>query len=72
MLLLEGQKQSLAVMQALQRAIEDGLITRVADEMDLKHLGKTFMFTHKKARDSIYENIKPERQKCGTEAQRQG
>lgn len=64
MLLLEGQKQSLAVMQALQRAIEDGLITRVADEMDLKHLGKTFMFTHKKARDSIYENIKPERQRA--------
>ena len=64
MLLLDGQKQSIAVMQALQKAIEDGLITRVADELDLKHLGKTFMFTHKKARDAIYENITLERRRA--------
>ncbi len=58
-LLLGGRSQSVPVMKAVQRAIDEGLVVRVTDDPDLKHLGKTFMFAHKKARDAIYEGIEP-------------
>src|SRR6185312_6909342 len=56
-LLLGGRTQSVPVMKALQRAMDEGLVVRVTDDPDLRHLGKTFMFAHKKARDAIYEGI---------------
>ena len=63
LLMLQSKSQSVATMKSLQRALDEGLITRVSDEPELRHLGKTFMFTHKKARDSIYENIDPDRRR---------
>jgi hypothetical protein len=62
-LLLSGRSQSMNVMKTLQRATEDGLIVRITDESELRHLGKTFMFAHKKARDAIYERIDPKRRR---------
>lgn len=56
-LLLGGRSQSVPVMKAVQRAMDEGLVIRVTDDPDLRHLGKTFMFAHKKARDAIYEGI---------------
>src|SRR5262249_11802293 len=58
-LLLGGRAQSVPVMKAVQRAMDEGLVVRVTDDPDLKHLGQTFMFAHKKARDAIYEGIDP-------------
>ncbi len=60
-LLLGGRSQSVPVMKAVQRAIDEGLVIRVTDDPDLKHLGKTFMFAHKKARDAIYESIEEDK-----------
>ena len=59
-LLLGGRSQSVPVMKAVQRAMDEGLVVRVTDDPDLRHLGKTFMFAHKKARDAIYEGIEPD------------
>ncbi len=59
-LLIDGKAQSVQVMRAVQRAMEEGLVMRVTDDPDLRHLGKTYMFSHKKARDSIYEGILPD------------
>lgn len=58
-LLLGSRSQSVPVMKAVQRAMDEGLVVRVTDDPDLKHLGKTFMFAHKKARDAIYDAIEP-------------
>lgn len=60
MLLLGSRAVAVQVMKAVQRAIDDGLVVRVTDDPSLRHLGKTFMFAHKKARDAIYEAIPPE------------
>ena len=62
-LLLGGRSQSVPVMKAVQRAVDEGLFVRVTDDNDLRHLGKTFMFAHKKARDAIYDSIEPERRR---------
>jgi serine/threonine protein kinase len=59
-LLLGGRTQSVPVMKAVQRAMDEGLVVRVSDDPDLRHLGKTFMFAHKKARDWIYESLPQE------------
>ena len=58
-LLIEGRTQSVLVMKAIQRAMDEGLIVRGTEDSDLKHLGKAYFFAHKKARDAIYEGIKP-------------
>ena len=60
MLMPEDRGQSIAVMRTLQKAAAEGLLLRVADDPETRHLGKTYMFAHKKARDSIYESIDPE------------
>jgi tetratricopeptide (TPR) repeat protein len=62
-LLLGGRAQSVPIMKALQRAMDEGLVVRVTDDPDLRHLGKTFMFAHKKARDAIYEGIELSRRR---------
>lgn len=59
-LLVDGRSQSVPVMKAVQRAIDDGLVGRITDDPELRHLGKTFMFAHKKARDAIYDSIDTE------------
>ena len=64
LLMLQSKSQSVATMKSLQKALDEGLITRISDEVELRHLGKTFMFTHKKARDSIYENIDSDRRRA--------
>ena len=56
-LLLDGRAQSVPVMRTIQRAVDEGLVVRVTDDPDLRHLGKTYMFAHKKARDAIYDGI---------------
>ncbi len=63
LLLLEGRKESVKVMKTLQLAIDEGLITRVPDDPDLKHLGKTYSFTHWRARDAIYTNVNEQRRR---------
>ncbi len=63
-LLLGGRAQSVPVMKAVQRAMDEGLIVRVTDDPELRHLGKTFMFSHKKARDAIYESIDIDRKRA--------
>jgi serine/threonine protein kinase len=62
-LLLGGRSQSVPVMKAVQRAMDEGLVVRVTDDPDLRHLGKTFMFAHKKARDAIYEAIEADKRR---------
>ncbi len=63
-LLLGGRAQSVPVMKAVQRAMDEGLVVRVTDDPDLRHLGKTFMFAHKKARDAIYEGIEAKQRRA--------
>ncbi len=61
MLLIEDELQSITVMRALQRAMADYLIVRSPDVSDLKHLGKSFSFSHSQIRDSIRDAIPPAR-----------
>jgi len=63
LLLINGKQHSIPTMRALQRATDEGLITRVNDDAETRHLGKAFVFTHKKARDAIYESISLERRR---------
>lgn len=55
MLLLGSLHPAGRVIKVLERAVEDGLIVRCIEDPTLKHLGKSYMFAHKKVRDSIYE-----------------
>ena len=64
LLLLDGELQPVKVMKALQRAIDEGLITRSPDEEELKHLGKSFTFTHIRAREAIYDTMGPDRKRA--------
>lgn len=63
MLLIDGRSQSVPAMRAIQRAMDEGLVIRVSDDPDLRHLGKTFMFAHKKARDWIYDSLPVEKRR---------
>lgn len=56
-ILIENQPSTVPVINAIQKAMEEGLIIRITDDRELKHLGKSYMFTHKKARDAIYESM---------------
>ncbi len=67
-LLIEGRAQASAVAQSLERAEADGLLRRIPEDEDLKHLGKAFSFAHKKARDTIYEHIPVDRRRVLHEA----
>lgn len=59
LLLVDGEDQAMRTMKVLQRAIDDGLILRAADEEELKHLGKSFIFAHTRVREAIYDIISP-------------
>ena len=56
-ILLENAANRTSAAKAIKKAMEEGLIIRVTDDVELKNLGKTYMFTHKKARDAIYESM---------------
>jgi len=63
MLLIDGVKDSLAVMRSLQRAVEEGFISPVSDDNENKFLGKSYSFTHWRAREEIYQNISEEKRR---------
>jgi serine/threonine protein kinase/tetratricopeptide (TPR) repeat protein len=48
-------------MKVLQAAMDDRLISRAAEEDDLKHFGKSYTFTHRVVREEIKDNIQDER-----------
>jgi len=56
-LLLAGKNSTSNVVRLIERAMDDGMIVRSAEIPDLKHLGKSYMFIHKKVRDAIYNDI---------------
>ncbi|SMF21253.1 serine/threonine-protein kinase [Pseudobacteriovorax antillogorgiicola] len=61
MLMTDASLQAITVMRALQRAMSDYLIVRSNDIDDLKHLGKSFAFSHHRIRESIKDAIPLER-----------
>ncbi len=56
-LLLGGKNSSISVIRMIDRAIEEGIIVRCPEPSGLKHLGKAYMFIHKKVRDALYDVI---------------
>ena len=56
-LLLAGRNSSANVVRLIERAIDDGLLVRHPEPADTKHLGKAYIFIHKKVRDAIYDVI---------------
>ncbi|MEZ4743025.1 MAG: protein kinase [Bdellovibrionota bacterium] len=62
-LLINGLTESLSVMRVLQEALEDGIIVEISSEVGFRELGKYYQFTHRKARDEIYDTIEFSR-KC--------
>jgi serine/threonine protein kinase len=61
MLLIDGRWAPLQVMSTLRRALEDGLVSRAPDDPAMSHLGKAYIFTHPRVRETIYQNIPTER-----------
>ncbi len=58
-LLLGGQHSPTNVIRLIDRAISGGVIVRHPEIEGLKHLGKAYVFVHKKVRDAIYNVIDP-------------
>lgn len=56
-LLLNGKNSPSHVVRLIERALDEGLIVRSAELPELKHLGKSYTFIHKKVRDAIYDAI---------------
>lgn len=56
-LLLAGKNSPSSVFRLIERAVDDGLIVRNAEVPGLKHLGKSYVFVHKKVRDAIYDEV---------------
>lgn len=56
-LLLGGQSSASGVMRLIEKAVDEGIIVRSPEPPGLKHLGKAYIFVHKKVRDAIYEAI---------------
>ncbi|NDE14773.1 hypothetical protein EBZ80_07580 [bacterium] len=50
-----------ALVQALQRAVDEGIIVRGSGEDENKSLGKTYAFVHSRAREDIYGSIPAQR-----------
>lgn len=50
-------ESSVGLVQALQRAVDEGIIVRGSIEDDVKVLGKTYAFVHSRAREDIYGSI---------------
>ncbi len=45
---------TMSLVQALQRAVDEGIIQRGGSDDELKALGKSFTFVHSRAREDIY------------------
>ncbi len=60
LLQLQGGDDGVRVMASIKRAVNDGLVARAPDDPELAHLGKSFVFTHWRARDSIYKTLSRE------------
>ena len=56
-LLLGGQNAASNVIRLIERAIDEGIIVRCPEPSGLKHLGKAYIFVHKKVRDALYDVI---------------
>ncbi|MFW7377647.1 MAG: protein kinase domain-containing protein [Oligoflexus sp.] len=63
MLMVLQNVQTITVVRALQKAIEDSLIVRSSEETELLHLGKAFTFSHNRIRDYIKDAIPKARRK---------
>lgn len=61
LLLLDGSVQITKARKALQLAIDEGLIFRSTDDEELKHMGKTYTFVHRRAREAIHDEIPDDR-----------
>ncbi len=62
-LLLGGKNSPANVVRLIEKALDEGLIVRSAELPGLKHLGKSYVFSHKKVRDAIYDAIEDEERK---------
>jgi serine/threonine protein kinase len=56
-LLLGGRNSPTNVIRFIDRAVSGGLIVRYPESAGLKHLGKAYIFVHKKVRDAVYDLI---------------
>ncbi len=56
-LLLQGKQPATGVVKLIERAIDEGIIVRAPEPPGLKHLGKAYLFVHKKVRDALYDVI---------------
>lgn len=56
-LLLQGKHPAASVIKLIERAIDEGIIVRCQEPPGLKHLGKAYIFVHKKVRDALYDVI---------------
>lgn len=63
LLLLGDNSKGVLARNALQKAIDEGLISRTTDDPDLKHLGKSYMFIHPRAREAILDTVVTNRKK---------
>lgn len=58
----EGDGESgTALVQALQRAVDEGIIVRGSGDEESRALGKTYAFVHSRAREDIYASIPAQR-----------
>ena len=61
MILIDNNTLPDSVVLSLKTAISEGLIIRIPDDSNLKHLGKTYAFNHLRTREAILDNITHER-----------
>lgn len=57
LLLRDGSTPAPRAVRALQRAMEEGLITRAPDDEELRELGKAYAFTHRRVREAIMDTL---------------
>lgn len=57
MLLLRDKHPGTRVVKVMEKALEEGLIVRCADDPQMSHLGKAFMFSHPKVRGAVYDSM---------------
>ncbi len=61
LLLLKDSQHPELVQAALQHAIDEGIVNRTRDEDNEWQLGKSYIFSHPRARETIYDDIDAER-----------
>ncbi len=57
LLSLGEESHSLVVRRAINRGVDEGLLRRTTDDPDFKHLGRSFVFIHHRAREAILDAI---------------